>query len=44
MRNAYRVSVWKSERNRPLGRTRHRGEHNIRMDLIEVVYKNVERI
>jgi hypothetical protein len=29
MKNAYKVSVGKPERNRPLGRQRHRWEHDI---------------
>jgi hypothetical protein len=29
-RGVYRVSVWKPEGKRPLGRTRHRWENNIR--------------
>jgi len=29
-RGVYRVLVWKPEGNRPLGRTRHRWENNIR--------------
>jgi hypothetical protein len=32
MRNAYSISVGKSEGQRPLGRPRHRWEDNIRMD------------
>jgi hypothetical protein len=34
-RNAYRISVGKPERNRPLGRLRSWLEDNIRMDLTE---------
>jgi hypothetical protein len=34
-RNAYRVSVGKPEGTRPLGRTRHRWEVNIKIDLRE---------
>jgi hypothetical protein len=37
-RAAYRVLVWKPEGNRPLGRTRHRWEDNIKMDLQAVGY------
>ena len=32
----HRVLVWKPERKRPLGRTRHRWEDNIKMDVQEV--------
>jgi len=32
----YRVLVWKPEGKRPLGRTSHRWEYNIKMDLQEV--------
>jgi hypothetical protein len=32
----YRVLVGKPEEKRPLGRPRHRGEDNIKMDLQEV--------
>jgi len=32
-RAAYRVQVWKPEGKRPLGRTRHRWEDNIKMDI-----------
>jgi hypothetical protein len=35
-RGLYRVLVEKPEGNRPLGRTRHRWEDNIKMDLQEV--------
>ena len=35
-RGVYRVLVGKPEGKRPLGRPRHRWEHNIRMDLQEV--------
>jgi hypothetical protein len=35
-RGAYRVLVEKPEGRRPLGRTRHRWEDNIKMDLREV--------
>jgi hypothetical protein len=31
-RSAYRVSMGKTERNKPLGRARYRWENNIRMD------------
>jgi len=35
-RGVYRVLVRKPEGKRPLGRPRHRGEDNIKMDLQEV--------
>jgi hypothetical protein len=35
-RGVYRVLVGKPERRRPLGRSRHRWEDNIRMDIQEV--------
>ena len=35
-RNAYRVLVGKPEKERPLGRPRHRWEDNIKMDSREV--------
>jgi hypothetical protein len=34
-RNAYRILVRKPERQRPLGRPRHRWKDNIKMDLKE---------
>jgi hypothetical protein len=36
MRNAYKISVGKSEKRRPLGRPRSRWEGNIRMELREI--------
>jgi len=35
-RGVYRILVGKPEGNRPLGKTRHRGENNIKMDLQEM--------
>jgi len=35
-RGIYRVLVWKPEGKRPLGRSRHRWEDNIKMDLQEM--------
>ena len=35
-RGVYRVMVGKPEGKRPLGRSRHRWENNIKMDLQEV--------
>jgi hypothetical protein len=41
-RNAYRLLVGKPERRRPLGRTRHGWLDNIRMDLVEVGWGDVD--
>jgi hypothetical protein len=35
MRSAYKISVGKIKRKRPLGKPRHRGEDDMRMDLRE---------
>jgi hypothetical protein len=43
-KNACRLSVEKPERKRPLGRPRHRWVDNIRMDLGEVGWGNVDWI
>jgi hypothetical protein len=43
-RNAYRLLVGKPEGNRPLGRTRGRLAENIRMDLGEVGWGDVDWI
>jgi hypothetical protein len=43
-RNAYRLLVGKSEGKRPLGRPRHRWVDNIRMDLREVGWGDVDWI
>jgi hypothetical protein len=43
-RIAYRLLVAKSERKRPLGRPRRRWVHNIRMDLVEVGWGDVDWI
>jgi hypothetical protein len=43
-RNAYRLLVGKPEGRRPLGRPRHRWLDNIRMDLVEVGWGDVEWI
>jgi hypothetical protein len=42
--NAYRLSVGKSEEKRPLGRPRCRLVGNIRMDLGEMGWRDVEWI
>jgi hypothetical protein len=43
-RNAYRVLVGKPEGKRPLGRPRHRWVDNVRMDLGEVGWGDVDWI
>jgi hypothetical protein len=43
-RNAYRLFVWKPERKRPLGRSRRRWLNNIRMDLVEEGWGDVDWI
>jgi hypothetical protein len=43
-RNAYRLLVGKPEGRRPLGRPRHRWVDNIRMDLVEVGWGDVDWI
>jgi hypothetical protein len=43
-RNAYRLLVGKPERRRPLGRPRHRWLDNIRMNLVEVGWGDVDSI
>jgi hypothetical protein len=43
-RNAYRLLVGKPEGRRPLGRPRRRGVDNIRMDLVEVGWGDVNWI
>jgi hypothetical protein len=43
-RNAYRLLVGKSEGRRPLGRPRGRWVDNIRMDLVEVEWGDVDWI
>jgi hypothetical protein len=43
-RNAYMLLVGKSEGKRPLGRPRRRWVNNIRMDLLEVGWGNVDWI
>jgi hypothetical protein len=44
MRNAYKIVERKPENHRPLERTSHRWEDNIKMDFIEVGYKDVDWI
>ena len=43
-RGVYRVLVGKPEEEIPLGRTRRRWEHNIKMDLQEVESRGVDWI
>jgi hypothetical protein len=43
-RNAYRLLVGKPEGRRPLGRPRRRWVDNIRMDLVEVGWSDVDWI
>jgi hypothetical protein len=43
-RNAYRLLVGKPEGRRPLGRSRRRWVDNIRMDLVEVGWGDVDWI
>jgi hypothetical protein len=44
MRNAHNILVGKPKGKRPLGRSMHRWEDNIKMDLREVVWKCVDWI
>jgi hypothetical protein len=41
-RNAYRLLVGKPERKRPLGRPRRRWVDNIRVNLVEVGWSDVD--
>jgi hypothetical protein len=43
-RNAYRLLVGKPEGKRPLGRPRHKGVDNIKMDLLEMGWGGVDWI
>jgi hypothetical protein len=42
MRNAFNISVGKSEGKRPLGRRRRRWEDNIKMSLKEIGWKDMD--
>jgi hypothetical protein len=42
MRNAYKILVGRSEGKRPIGKSRHRWEHNIRMDLRKIWWEGVD--
>jgi hypothetical protein len=42
VRSAYNILVGRSEGRRPLGRPRHRWEDNIKMDLGEIGFGDVD--
>jgi hypothetical protein len=42
VRGAYNILVWRPEGRRPLGRPRHRWEDNIKMDLREIGFGDVD--
>jgi hypothetical protein len=42
MKNAYKISVGKPERKRPLGRPRRRWEDNISMNIREMGWEGVD--
>jgi hypothetical protein len=42
MRDAYKILAGKPERRRPLGRSRHRWEDNIKMDLKIIMMRGCE--
>jgi hypothetical protein len=44
VRNTYSILVGKPEGRRPLGRSRHRWEDNIKMDLREIGFGDVDWI
>jgi hypothetical protein len=44
MRNAYKILVGKPDGKRPLGRLRHSWEDNIRMDIKEIGWDDVDWI
>jgi hypothetical protein len=44
VRGAYNILVGRPERRRPLGRSRHKWEDNIKMDLREIGFWDVDRI
>jgi hypothetical protein len=41
-RNAYRILLGKLEGKRPLGRPRHRSVNNIKMDLREIIWDDMD--
>jgi hypothetical protein len=44
VRSAYNILVGRPEGRRPLGRPRHRWEHNMKMDIREIVFGDVDWI
>jgi len=42
MRNTYKILVKKSEKNRPLERSRHRLKDNVKMDLNEIWCEGID--
>jgi hypothetical protein len=42
VRNVYKILVRKPEGKRPLGRPRHKWENNIKMDLKETAWEDVD--
>jgi hypothetical protein len=42
MRNTYKIFIGKPERKRPRGRPRRRWEDNIRMNLKEIAWRDVD--
>jgi hypothetical protein len=42
VRGAYNILVGRPEGRRPLGRPRHRWEHNMKMDLREIGFGDVD--
>jgi hypothetical protein len=44
VRGAYNILVGRPEGRRPLGKPRRRWEDNIKMDLREIVFEDVDRI
>jgi hypothetical protein len=44
MKNAYRILVGKPQGKRPVGRSKHRWNHNIGLDLMETGWEDVDWI
>jgi hypothetical protein len=42
IKNAYKILVGKPEGRRPLGRPRHRWVYNIKIDIREIVFEDVD--
>jgi hypothetical protein len=42
VRGAYNILVWRPEDRRPLGKPRHRWEDNIKIDLREIGFGDVD--